>query len=241
VKTALTFVRGITLSFAPSAVAREAPKANHLSQIRSAAPALELSARTSDLALHANAVDHLTTTINALKSAVRIPPATSPAIVGAVARSVPDMASAAAGTAAAEQLKQAGTIAKAAARRALAQAGKVAVAICRAVPNLYRGVAIVVSHVVPSANEQMLEGVASVLPVLQPSIDRTMVGVKSMSVSETLMQVTISVAPELAIGAPAARGPAVGPVYVPLTTTPVSVTPGTSGQVPPGGRNYAKP
>jgi hypothetical protein len=38
-----------------------------------------------------------------------------------------------------------------------------------------------------------------------------------------------------------ARGPAVGPPYIPLTTTPVNVTTGTSGQVPTGDRNYASP
>jgi hypothetical protein len=42
-------------------------------------------------------------------------------------------------------------------------------------------------------------------------------------------------------GAPIARGPAIGPPYQPLTSTPTNVTPGTSGEVPPGGRNYAAP
>ncbi len=36
-------------------------------------------------------------------------------------------------------------------------------------------------------------------------------------------------------------GASVGPGYVPLTTSPTQVTPGTSGQVPPGGRNYPTP
>jgi hypothetical protein len=40
---------------------------------------------------------------------------------------------------------------------------------------------------------------------------------------------------------PLARGPAVGPPYIPLTSTPTNVTSGTSGQVPTGGRNYAAP
>ena len=37
------------------------------------------------------------------------------------------------------------------------------------------------------------------------------------------------------------RGPAVGPPYIPLSNTPTNVTPGTSGEVPTGGRNYAAP
>jgi hypothetical protein len=42
-------------------------------------------------------------------------------------------------------------------------------------------------------------------------------------------------------GTPFARGPAIGPPYVPLTIAPTNVTSGTSGVVPPGGRNYAAP
>jgi hypothetical protein len=42
-------------------------------------------------------------------------------------------------------------------------------------------------------------------------------------------------------GTSLARGPAVGPPYIPLTSTPTNVTSGTSGQVPTGGRNYAAP
>jgi hypothetical protein len=41
--------------------------------------------------------------------------------------------------------------------------------------------------------------------------------------------------------APLARGPAVGPPYIGLTTTPTNVTPGGSGEVPTGGRDYAAP
>ena len=40
---------------------------------------------------------------------------------------------------------------------------------------------------------------------------------------------------------PMLRGPAVGPPYIPLTTTPTNVTSGSAGVVPDGGRNYAKP
>jgi hypothetical protein len=37
------------------------------------------------------------------------------------------------------------------------------------------------------------------------------------------------------------RPPTVGPPYIPLSGTPTNVTPGTGGEVPPGGRNYAAP
>jgi hypothetical protein len=40
---------------------------------------------------------------------------------------------------------------------------------------------------------------------------------------------------------PLVRGPAVGPPYIPLSTTPTNVTASGSGEVPPGGRDYATP
>jgi len=45
--------------------------------------------------------------------------------------------------------------------------------------------------------------------------------------------------PELPV--PPARGPAVGPPYFPLITTPTNVPPSGSTELPTGGRNYAKP
>jgi hypothetical protein len=240
-KTIVTIALSGAVLITSNAFATDAPKANPFNQTLSAAPAVELPAKTADLVLHAKAADRSTTTVTAVKSAVGIHPTAAPAIVGAVARSVPDMASVAAGAAAAEQPKQASAIAKAAATGAPAQAGKIVAAVCRAVPSQYREVALAVSQVVPSANEEILRAVAVALPELKLSIDRALVSAKSVSVSEALAQVTAPVAPALASGAPAARGPAVGPPYVPLTTTPANVTPASSGPVPPGGRNYATP
>ena len=40
---------------------------------------------------------------------------------------------------------------------------------------------------------------------------------------------------------PLGRGPAVGPPFIPPSVTPTNTTPGQSGPVPPGGRNYAEP
>ncbi len=242
-KTIFTVALSLVLPVVPSTFGKDAPKANPFNEILSTAPAVELPAKTADLVLYAKAADRSATTVNAVKSAVGMHPAAAPAVVGAVARAVPDMASVAAGTAAAEQPKQASAIAKAAATGAPAQAGKIVAAVCRAVPSQYREVAIAVAQVVPSAGEEILRAVAAALPDLKPSIDKALAGngVKAMSVSEVLAQVASPAAPALASGAPAARGPAVGPPYVPLTTTPSLVTPGTSGPVPPGGRNYATP
>ena len=222
---------------------KDAPQANPFNEILSATPAVELPAKAADLVLRAKVRDRSASTVNAVRGAVGINPAAAPAIVGAVARGVPDMASVAAGVAVAEQRKQASAIAKAAAAAAPSQAGKIVAAVCRAVPNQYRNVAVTVSQVVPSASEEILRAVASALPDLKPSIDKALAGSTGniVSVTATLDQIANSGTPVLAGATPMARGPAVGPAYIPLTTTPANVTPGTSGQVPPGGRNYARP
>ena len=47
--------------------------------------------------------------------------------------------------------------------------------------------------------------------------------------------------PSVSTVPPLSRGPAVGPPYIPPSTTPTNTTPNQSGPVPPGGRNYAEP
>jgi hypothetical protein len=123
-------------------------------------------------------------------------------------------------------------------------------AVCRAVPNEYQAIAVAVSQAAPGAGKEIVEAVASALPNLKLAIEKTIAGYGGnvASVADTLAQAAristvadTSSTPTAAGGGSFARGPAVGPPYIPLTTTPTSVTPGTSGQVPTGGRNYAAP
>jgi hypothetical protein len=238
---------------------KDAPKANPFNETLTAVPAAELPAKAADLVSHAKARDRHVSTVNVVKSAVGINPAAAPAIVGAIARAMPDMASVAAGTAAAEQPKQASAIAKAAAAAAPSQAGKIVVAVCRAVPNEYRNIALAVSQVAPNSGKEIVKAVGAALPDLKPGIEQVLAGNNGnvVSVANTLDQaVKVSSASTLSGGVapvsaatPAtaatplgmARGPAVGPPYVPPSTTPINVTPGGSGNVPPGGRDYARP
>jgi hypothetical protein len=242
-KTIVTIAVSVAFLVPCGSFGKDAPKANPFNEILSSAPAVELPAKAADLVLHAKAREQNAATLNAVKGAVGINPAAAPAIVGAVARAVPAMASVAAGAAAAEQPKQASAIAKAAAAAAPSQAGRIVAAVCRAVPNEYRNVAVAVSQVVPSAGEEICRAVAAALPDLKLSIDKALAayGGNAVSVAATLDQASNPAIPVLAGAAPMARGPSVGPGYVPLTTSPIQVTPGTSGQVPPGGRNYATP
>jgi hypothetical protein len=249
-------VLSVVFLAAGNSFGKDEPKANPFNEVLAAVPAAELPAKAADLVLHSRSRDRQATTMSVVKSAVGMNPAAAPAIVGAIARAVPDMAPVTAAAAAAEQPKQASAIAKAAAAAAPSKAGKIVAAVCRAVPNQYRNVAVAVSQVVPGAGKEIVKAVATALPVLAPGIESTLAGYGGnvVSVADTLGQAanafpnslpsenpapTITTPPPA--GIPMARGPAVGPPYQPITSTPVNVTPGGSGQVPPGGRNYAAP
>jgi hypothetical protein len=239
---------------------KDAPQANSINEALAAVPAAELPAKAADLVLHVRARDWHATTVSVVNSAVGINPVAAPAIVGAIARAVPNMASVAAGAAAELQPKQAAAIAKAAAAAAPSKAGKIVTAVCRAVPNEYRNIAAAVAQVVPGAEREIVQAVAAALPGLKPAIDSTLAGYGGnvVSVTDTLDRATkVSLAsltsvpasptaPMLSDNPPVqpvsmVKGPASGPPYHPLTVTPTNVTPATSGEVPAGGRNYSAP
>jgi hypothetical protein len=164
-------------------------------------------------------------------------------VVSAISRAVPDMAAMAAGTAAAEQPKQASVIAKAAAAAAPAKAGKIVVAICRAVPTDYRSVAIVVAQTVPGSAKEVLKAVASAIPELKVGIEKALAAYtgNTISVAAVLDQANNPQASMETTKGSSPRGPTVGPPFIPLSGTVTTVTPATSGEVPTGGRDYAKP
>jgi len=225
---------------------KDAPKANPFKETLAAVPAAELPAKAASLVLQAKPRARQDVTINVVKGAVGINPVAAPAIVGAIARAVPEMASVAAGVAAAEQPKQAGAIAKAAAAAAPSKAGQIVLAVCQAVPNAYRDIAVAVSQVVPGAAKEILDAVGSALPNLRLPIEKALAGYEGNvpSVADTLsLAASTPQSPTVSDTASPgmARGPAVGPPFIPLTGTPVNVTSGTSGQVPAGGRNYSAP
>jgi hypothetical protein len=256
-KRIASILLSVAFLVACNSFAKDAPKANPFTKVLTAVPAAELPAKAADLVSQAKLRDRQTTTVSVVKAALGINPAAAPAIVGAIARAVPEMASVAAGTAAAQQPKQAAAIAKAAAAAAPLQAGAIVEAVCRAVPKEYRSIAIAVSQVAPEAGLEIVNGVTSAVPGLKPAIERVLAGyggnvpsvavmldqaAQAAAVSETASP-TVPTPASLTVvrGATAVRGPAVGPPYIRLPTTPTGVTPGTSGEVPGGGRNYAAP
>jgi hypothetical protein len=202
-------------------------------QTLSSIAAPEMPAKAAELVKKAKARDWGVTTVDVVKSAVQINPAAAPTVVGAVSRAVPEMAPVAASTAAAEQPKQAVAIAKAAAAAAPSKAGKIAAAVCRVVPAEYRSIAVAVAEAAPGSNREVLNAVAAALPELKSGIESALAGVNGAPpVAATL---------DVAANSATAKGPVIRPPYMPITAPPVGVTPSTSGQVPTGGRDYAKP
>ncbi len=246
-KSVVVLSLGVLCAWSFASIAADVPKPNPYQARLQAVPAAELPAKAAQIVKEGKG--HKDTTVSVVKAAVEINPAAAPAVVGGIARAVPDAAADAAAVAAAEQPKLAAAIARAAAGGAPAKAGKIVTAVCKAVPNQFRAIAIAVAEVVPGASKEILDGVALAIPQLKSSIEAATTAVVngSGSVALTLDQATISVARKDTPGTPVylspavVRGPAVGPPYIPLSGTPTNVTPGTGGEVPPGGRNYAAP
>lgn len=245
--------------------AKEVPGADQLKENLAAVSAAELPARAAELVLQAKIRERAATTKAAVREAIQLNPAAASVIVGSIARTAPAMASVAASAGAIEQPKQAAAIARAAAAAAPSMARKIVLAVCRAVPSEYRAVAVAVSQAVPGSSKEILQAVAIAFPGFKPYVDQALAayGGYAASVGDILDQAARQ-AQSSASGKPSsgtntrtagatwvvsgpsapipkARGPTIGPPYIPLTTTPTNVTPGTSGEVPPGGRNYAAP
>ena len=191
--------------------------------------------KAADLVSQAKARDRKATTINVVKAALGINPAAAPAIVGAIARAVPEMAAVAAGAAAAEQPKQAAAIAKAAAAAAPSQAGAIVGAVCRAVPNQYQAIAIAVSQAAPDAGQEIINALTSAVPGLKPSIEKVLAGYGGTvpSVAVTLDQAaqprTIDPATPTTLSTPFSPGPLAGgagmPAAVPAVRGPAVGSP----------------
>jgi hypothetical protein len=211
-------------------------------ELRSVAAA-ELPGMAAKLVKQSKPRDAAKTAAEVTRKSVAINPAAASATVGAIAHSVPGIAAVAAGTAAGEQPKQAAAIAKAAAAAAPSKVAEIVAAVCRAVPNDYRAIAIAASQAVPGSSEEILKGVAAALPGLKTALEKALArsSANSPSVAATLETVALAKDGASAPGSPPPRGPTVGPPFVPLSGSVKSVTPDTSGEVPPGGRNYARP
>jgi len=209
-----------------------------------AVPASELPATAAQLVKASKTADRAADTATVVKAAVLHRPAAAVAVVGAVVQAAPDVAPVAAGTAAAAQPKLASAIAKVAAAAAPSKAGEIVAIVCKAAPAQFRAVALAVAKAAPGSEKEVLRALGEAFVSLKPSIDGAISAYSAnpasfAAVVASLNSPTIS-APEVR-PLDTVRGPTIAPPYVAPSGTPANISPATSGQVPAGGRDYAKP
>jgi hypothetical protein len=211
-------------------------------------PAAELPAAAALLMKASGPQNPTEAATNLVKVAVRINPAATPAIVGAVVRAAPEMASAVSHTAATEVPGLAPAITTAAVGAAPARAAEIVVAVCSVTPAEYRNVVLAAARAAPCLNKEILKAVGVVRPDLKPFIEIELARYPraNPSVSRCLDRAELAQARAAAAGA----GLGTSSGRVPQSGGPRSplLPPGHGGslpprgdEVPPGGRNYARP
>jgi hypothetical protein len=192
--------------------------------------------------------------VGAIASSV---PTMASVAAGVAATEQPKQAAAIAKAAAAAAPSQVGNIVLPVCRAVPSDYRDTAVAASQAVPSANKAILRAVGAAFPDLKpyiEQTLVAhggsVASVATVLDEAAKLARAHVASQissmpartsasSSAATLGQPSTATTPTVA--GTQVRGPAIGPPYIPLPSTPTNVTSGNSGQVPTGGRNYAQP
>lgn len=244
----------VSLTVAAGFAAVNSAPGPELRKALAAVPIPELPAKAAELIRAAKPAERNSQTIEVMRAALLVNPGAAVAIVGAVAREVPDMAAVAAATAAEALPNDAEAIARAAAMVAPSEAGRITAAVCRAVPGQYRAVAAAVAAAAPSATRLVLQAVASVFPELKGPIDAAMdhnspappavVGILERAGVPAALRATPGGPPAKGAGSAPARlprGPSIAPPFIPLSGTPTNANPANSGNVPRGHRDYAAP
>ena len=237
----------LTLAVTANILAADATPTPNYKQVLSSVSVLEMPAKAAELVKDAPAKTREIVTSAVVRNAAGLKPTALPAVVGAIAKSSPEMAATAAAVATSVQPKLAVDVSKAAAASAPSQAAAIVAAVCKVLPANYHNVAVVVAQIAPDAASGILAAVGSSIPKLQPFIQQASAGgTGAINVGSILTQAEIlaSGTPVASITptAPAVRPPTINPPYNPLPPgTPGTGSVTNSGVVPPGGRDYEAP
>jgi hypothetical protein len=192
--------------------------------------------------------------VGAIASAV---PTVASVAAGVAASEQPKQAPAIAKAAAAAAPAQARRIVLAVCRAVPNAYRDIAVAVSQAVPTANKEILSAVSAAIPGLKpyiEQALIGYGGNAPSVTSVLDQAASLAQATSAPGAISTVagtptsgsTANSSQPIAAGTPglagaSVRGPAIGPPYIALQGTPTNVTSGTSGEVPTGGRDYARP
>ena len=224
----------------------------------------ELPAQAALQVVNAQADDRADVTRSVVATAMVQKKALAPALVGAIAKSSPEMAAIAAVTAVQQDPKQIGEITVAAVSAAHTQAGKIVAAICQKFPAKFNLIAMAAYQAAPEAGKEILAAVASSVPVLRPFIAQASSSSVPMVIAETQSQLyssarALGITPDSFLAGqksggaatsvtlsgtpsyiPLGPGPIIGGAYTPPTGAPKVISPGDTRVVPPGGgRDYS--
>src|SRR5579864_9180166 len=169
-------ILAVSLALVFNSFGMDGPEVNALKETLSRGPWAELPVRVVSVVPHAKPAERRATTIAAVKAALGLNPAAATAVVGALARALPDLAALAAETASAQEPKQAADIARAAAAGAHASAKDIVLGVCRSVPDQYLGVAIAASQAAPGSGKEILSAVSVAQPDLKLPIEQVVAG-----------------------------------------------------------------
>jgi hypothetical protein len=178
-------------------------------------PALELGSKAAEIVKQAAAKEMEATTRAVVLAAVKINPAATLSVVGAISKQVTTAAPVAAATAASKLPKLAAEIAKAAAAAAPSQAVQIVQAICKELPSQYRVVAVAAAQAVPSASKEIFDSLPTAVSVAKSG---TTSGFEPMI-----------------------SGPTQGPPFVPKPAGGTEITTTNNSNLPHNGRNYSGP
>ncbi len=134
--------------------------------------ATEMPAKAASLVSATKADQREAVTQSLVTEAMAQRPMVGASLVGAIAKSTPDMASVAALAAVMQDAKQIGPVTKAAVAAAHSQAGKIVSVMCEKFPSKYNLIAMAAFEAAPEASKEILAAVSSAVPALKPFIAR---------------------------------------------------------------------
>jgi hypothetical protein len=240
----------LTLLFAgPALVYASTAEIDALKKAFQSVRAPELPARAAQIVSQTKPDEQEQKAEAVLRAALSVRPASGPAVVGAISRSVPAVAPLLAVIGVEVQPKMAGPIIKAAATAAPDQAGKIVYRISKEFPKQYRIAALAAAEGAPKAAPEILAALGSALPNLKPAIEAALAGQPSGQVSVPAVLAAVEPASQpnrrdiLAAQALTPQPPPiVGEPFTPGGGTPGEIKRSQTVIVTPGsGRDYSKP
>ncbi|MBN2506753.1 MAG: hypothetical protein JXQ71_08670 [Verrucomicrobia bacterium] len=252
-KKFICFAMSVLTAASISVQAKEEAQVNPYAASLSLVKPLDLPIQCARLVSQGEKSAQNTRAVQLVEAAVATHPTSTPAVVGAIARAVPELAAVAAARGCALQPKMTAAIVKAAASAAPNEAGRIVYSVCRALPYQYQTVANAASAAVPALGSEILGAITLAVPEMKPYVLEA--AARARGDAATVPNVLASAATSagttrvarlaesavVASAMPVMPPPRVGLPFVPLSGTPGEITPDSSGEVPEGGRDYATP